>query len=167
MIKLTKTHKQVLMIVLMFLVMGLYKFVQLLSTLTFLSWIFITLALIGVLSAILLIRKQRKLKLIEQRRMELQKNRTLTDLKNMCPFEFERYVCDLFKLMGYQASVTSRSNDGGKDIIIYKKDYLAIAECKRYGQKKVTRPDIQKFHSAIIDCGAEKGFYITTSDFTK
>jgi len=27
-------------------------------------------------------------------------------------------------------------------------------------------PDIQKFHSALIDCKADKGYFVTTGDFT-
>lgn len=50
--------------------------------------------------------------------------------------------------------------------MIYKDDLFAVAECKRYDKTKVTRPDIQKFHSAIIDCKADKGCFITTGDFT-
>jgi len=40
-------------------------------------------------------------------------------------------------------------------------------ECKRYTSPKVGRPDIQKFHSTMIDLNAVEGFYITTGKFTK
>nr|WP_318506109.1 restriction endonuclease [Bacillus sp. T3] len=42
-----------------------------------------------------------------------------------------------------------------------------LVECKRYNSQKVTRPEIQKFHSAIIDMKAKKGFFVTTGEFTK
>jgi restriction endonuclease Mrr len=31
----------------------------------------------------------------------------------------------------------------------------------------VTRPDVQKFHSAIIDMNAIEGYFVTTGQFTK
>jgi restriction system protein len=58
-------------------------------------------------------------------------------------------------------------SDGGKDIILRKGDFVAVAECKRYKAPKVTRPDVQKFHSALMDMKAKEGFFITTGNFTK
>src|SRR5690625_631214 len=82
--------------------------------------------------------------------------------------ELEDYIRDLFIQLGCEASLTSATGDGGKDIFIYKGDFFAVAECKRYSpSNKVTRPDIQKFHSAVIDSKADKGFFFTTSGYTK
>ncbi|WP_085522699.1 restriction endonuclease [Tuberibacillus sp. Marseille-P3662] len=41
-----------------------------------------------------------------------------------------------------------------------------MVECKRNNVQKVTRPQIQQFHSAIIDSKAKEGFFVTTNDFT-
>ncbi|WP_262495627.1 restriction endonuclease [Paenibacillus sp. B2(2019)] len=60
-----------------------------------------------------------------------------------------------------------RSGDGGKDIILRSDNEVRLVECKRYTTTEVGRPDIQKFHSAMIDCNAVEGFYITTGQFTK
>ena len=38
----------------------------------------------------------------------------------MDPREFEYFVADVFRSLGYKVQVTSGSNDGGKDIILYK-----------------------------------------------
>ncbi|WP_085522681.1 restriction endonuclease [Tuberibacillus sp. Marseille-P3662] len=32
--------------------------------------------------------------------------------------------------------------------------------------KKVTRPQVQQFHSAVIDSKAKEGFFVTINDFT-
>jgi HJR/Mrr/RecB family endonuclease len=88
-------------------------------------------------------------------------------LKSMDPTEFEKYIADLFSLKGYQAEVTKRTGDGGKDVILRKGEELKIVECKRYNAPKVSRPDIQKFHSAIMDTKAQEGFYVTTGYFTQ
>ncbi|OXT17198.1 hypothetical protein B9K06_12630 [Bacillus sp. OG2] len=85
----------------------------------------------------------------------------------MDPFEFEWFIKEMFELLGYHATVTKKTNDGGKDIILRKNDQRSLVECKRYNTPKVTRPDIQKFHSAIIDYKATKGYFVTTGDFTK
>jgi len=69
--------------------------------------------------------------------------------------------------MGYRAILTPKTGDAGKDIILKKDSLTMLIECKRYTSKKVTRPEIQKFHSHIMDMNATKGFYITTGEFTK
>lgn len=84
----------------------------------------------------------------------------------MLPSTFEHYICDVFRHFGYDAHVTPATGDSGKDIMIYKSNMFAIAECKRYDKAKVTRPDIQKFHSALIDCKADKVYFVTTVNFT-
>ncbi|WP_307584751.1 restriction endonuclease [Paenibacillus wynnii] len=85
----------------------------------------------------------------------------------MDPFEFEDYMARVFRCAGYDCEVTKRSGDGGKDIILRSDNEVRLVECKRYTTPKVGRPDIQKFHSAIIECGAIEGFYITTGEYTK
>jgi len=40
-------------------------------------------------------------------------------------------------------------------------------ECKRHNEKnKIGRPEIQKFHSAILDMNAKEGYFVTSSYFT-
>lgn len=73
--------------------------------------------------------------------------------------EFEYYIADLFSTKGYEAVVTPASGDGGKDIILRKEGKTSVVECKRYGNKKIGRPEIQKFHSALIDSQAKVLFW--------
>jgi restriction system protein len=105
----------------------------------------------------------------EMRRIERERRlRTLQGIQEMDPFEFEHLVARLFQRQGYVAEVTSRSNDGGKDIILQKDGRKMFVECKRYNdKKKVGRPEMQKFHSALIDGRAYRGFFVTTSDFAQ
>jgi len=102
----------------------------------------------------------------ERRRLELDRYSNLEGLKKMSPIKFEHYIGNLFRQWGYDAEVTKSTGDGGKDIIIRKKDFHGVVECKRYVKNKVTRPHIQKFHSAIIDTYADLGFFVTTAEFT-
>lgn len=152
--------------VLAFVIVLVGKIVSWFSTLSIVSWYFIVLTVVGLLVIKRHLNKQKKLKVAEQRRLELERHGNLNNLKRMLPLDFEHFVCELLKQFGYDAHVTKATGDGGKDIMIYKNNYFAVAECKRYNRNKVTRPDIQKFHSAIIDCKAERGYFITTSDFT-
>lgn len=85
------------------------------------------------------------------------------------PYEFEKFVAELFGYMGYSTQVTSKSNDGGKDIIMFKDNRKYVVEVKLYDiNNKIGREKIQKLHSAMIDSKANGGaFFVTTSDFTK
>lgn len=89
-------------------------------------------------------------------------------LMNMTSRDFERFVADLFISQGYEAELTPPTGDGGKDVILKKNGAVSIVECKRYSQhNKVSVTAIQKFHSAVIDCKAKEGFFVTTSFFTQ
>ncbi|OEH85985.1 hypothetical protein BHU72_14990 [Desulfuribacillus stibiiarsenatis] len=103
----------------------------------------------------------------ERRRKRIVRDAHIAKLKSMHPLEFEHYIADIFRLKGYTATVTPPTGDAGKDVILIKGSDIRLVECKRYNSPKVTRPDIQKFHSAIIDSNASCGYFITTGYFTK
>jgi len=89
------------------------------------------------------------------------------DLKEMHPRKFEFLVADVFQSLGYKATVTPGSNDGGKDIILRKGRETKFVEVKRHNQGTIGRPDIQKFHSALVDANAVGGYFVTLSNFNK
>jgi restriction system protein len=94
-------------------------------------------------------------------------------LKRIDPFRFEQVVVDLLFAMGYggsraeAATVTKRSNDEGIDGII-NEDRLGLdviyVQAKRW-QNTVGRKEIQSFVGALAGKQANKGVFITTSDF--
>lgn len=55
----------------------------------------------------------------------------------MDPREFQYFVADFFCSLGYKVQVTSGSNDGGKDIILYKGNEMKFVEVKRYTKRNV------------------------------
>ena len=64
--------------------------------------------------------------------------------------------------------MTRKSNDGGKDIILYKNNCNYLVECRRFKtNNNVGREYLQKFYAAICEENADLGFFVTTSDFTK
>jgi restriction system protein len=95
-------------------------------------------------------------------------------VKKMDPYRFEHLVVDLLVAMGYggskeeAASVTKASGDEGIDGVI-KEDRLGLdviyVQAKRW-KDTVGRKEIQSFVGALAGKKAQKGVFITTSDFT-
>ena len=98
----------------------------------------------------------------------------LQEIKANSPAFFENLVIDLLVKMGYggsreDAQTVGRSGDGGIDGII-NQDRLGLdvvyVQAKRW-QNNVGVPEIAGFAGALAGQGANKGIFITTSDFTK
>lgn len=103
-------------------------------------------------------------------RLRKVKRQKIESLRRMDPYQFEEYVRDLLLVNGFKsAQCTSRSNDGGKDIIATDAaGNRVFVECKRHDEHNlIGRPLIQKFHSAMIDGKADYGLFVTTSYFNK
>ena len=101
----------------------------------------------------------------------------LETMHEMNPYKFEQLVVDLLFTMGYggsreeAAQVTQKSNDGGIDGII-SEDRLGLdviyVQAKRYqASSTIGRKEIQSFVGALAGKQANKGVFITTSDFKK
>ncbi|MCU5415001.1 restriction endonuclease [Bacillus wiedmannii] len=103
----------------------------------------------------------------EIRTHRVQQAATRGNLEIMDPREFEYFVADFFRSLGYKVQVTSGSNDGRKDIILYKGNEMKFVEVKRYTKSSIGRPFIQKLHSAIVDADAVGGYFVTLSHFNK
>ena len=98
----------------------------------------------------------------------------LQQIKANSPAFFEKLVIDLLVKMGYggsreDAEAVGRSGDGGIDGII-NQDRLGLdvvyVQAKRW-KNNVGVPEIAGFAGALAGKGANKGIFITTSDFTK
>lgn len=98
----------------------------------------------------------------------------LQEIKANSPVFFENLVLDLLVKMGYGGSredveAVGRSGDGGIDGII-NQDRLGLdvvyVQAKRW-KNNVGSPEISSFAGALAGKGANKGIFITTSDFTK
>jgi restriction system protein len=101
----------------------------------------------------------------------------LAAVQDMSPKQFEQLIVDLLLKMGYGGGDRSmgerigRSGDGGIDGII-NEDALGLdavyVQAKRYGpDSKVGRPALQAFVGSLTGEGANKGVFVTTSDFSK
>lgn len=53
-------------------------------------------------------------------------------------------------------------------LCVWNNSIKAVVEVKLYAiSNKVSRPMIQKLHSAMIDCEANEAIFVTTSEFTE
>ncbi len=101
----------------------------------------------------------------------------LAAVTTMHPSKFEQLIVDLLLAMGYGGGDRSmgerigKSGDGGIDGII-NEDALGLdavyIQAKRYAvDSKVGRPALQAFVGSLTGEGANKGVFVTTSDFSK
>lgn len=115
--------------------------------------------------------EQRKYQFIlkeKEKEKSRSKNIDLYTQYRKTPYEFEEYVAKLYQYMGYKAHTTSRSNDGGYDIVTEKNGVTSIIECKCYApENKIGRPLIQKLVGANQIAHASHMVFCTTSEFTK
>jgi restriction endonuclease Mrr len=92
---------------------------------------------------------------------------SLDELRSLTPQRFEDQVAQMFERLGYDVEQTPYSNDHGRDAILIKYGEKFLVECKRYGESHQSgRPDLQKFHSAIVSDKAKKGFFVTSGGFS-
>ncbi|SLN05700.1 Mrr restriction system protein [Brachybacterium faecium] len=100
----------------------------------------------------------------------------LEKVRESNPIFFEKLVVKLLVAMGYsgkdgEASVTNQSNDGGIDGII-NQDPLGTStvyiQAKRYKEDNIVgRGAIQSFYGALAGVRADRGVFITTSNYSK
>jgi hypothetical protein len=89
-------------------------------------------------------------------------------LRTLDPKVFEDRVAALFNLMGFKVEQTPFAADGGRDAVMTKNGRKYLLECKRRALGcQAGRPDIQKFHSALVTDRAAGGFFVSTGGFTQ
>jgi len=91
------------------------------------------------------------------------------DLDTIDPLEFEELVRRLLERMGFEASLTKRSHDGGIDVEAINPSPIVggkvLVQCKRYAGV-IGSPAIRDLYGAVTDARANKGVFITTSYFS-
>lgn len=91
---------------------------------------------------------------------------SLEELVRLNPYQFEKVVGDYYRECGYVVHQTKRTNDGGKDLVMYKGGQTYFVECKKYSKNNsIGRPLVQKLVGACHPVGA-KPIFVTTSTFT-
>ena len=92
----------------------------------------------------------------------------LTWLRGMNPKEFEDYIAELFRRLGYNVNSVGGPNDGGIDVIVEKDGIKHYIQCKKYFKaREVSVGDLRDFYGALADrLSNGKAYFITTSKFT-
>jgi hypothetical protein len=96
----------------------------------------------------------------------------IESLYSVEPVEFENITKALLIKMGFNATTTKASGDGGVDIIAINEQPIIggkyIIQCKRYALgNNIGEPVVRELYGVIHAENANKGILITTSDFSK
>ena len=101
---------------------------------------------------------------------KIERESILDELISLSPREFEMLVADIFSSLGMKAHAIGGSADNGIDVKIWgdNGELFGIAQCKRYAKSnKIGAAQIRNFAGAYMLSGANKGFFFTTSSYTR
>ena len=79
--------------------------------------------------------------------------------------QFELYLVNLFKDLGYKAKHNGKSGDQGADLILKKEDYVYAVQAKYYTGKLSNTP-VQEIAGPLKYYNANQGVVVTNSEFT-
>ncbi len=98
-------------------------------------------------------------------------NLNLSHLQEMDWRRFEILCRDYFQNKGFEAKLTDIGADGGVDIIISRPDAAIKAnvyvQCKPWSNQKVGVKAIRELYGVVNADKAQKGVFITSTDFTE
>lgn len=101
---------------------------------------------------------------------EIQKNPSFIYEFSKHPREFEEFIAASYDRAGWEATLTSRSADGGRDVIAHRPGFCSIRildQCKAYSEgRKVPANDVRAMAGVLArDLDASKAIITTTSEF--
>lgn len=92
------------------------------------------------------------------------------DFSKMTGYEFEDYISQILKKIGFSVTQTGYSHDGGIDLLaVYDKPLFCgkyIVQCKNY-TGLVGQPEARDLYGVVMSENANKGILITPSDYTE
>lgn len=109
--------------------------------------------------------KRSKFKLRYLNNSTEEKQITMTDVDLMSGVEFEIFIADLFKKMGYKATITKASGDQGVDIIAERDGVKIAIQAKRYAGA-VSNSAVQEAVAGKKYYSCDKTLVVTNSIFT-
>jgi restriction system protein len=83
------------------------------------------------------------------------------------PSEFEDIVLHAFSADGWRVIPSTRGSDQGIDGWVTCVRTRGAIQCKHYSGRLVGQPAIRDFFGAVSANRLDKGFFVTSSDFTK
>lgn len=118
---------------------------------------------IGAIIALPILNERRR----EQDSKEAEVNLLYRRLVDLSPTEFEKAMCRLFEMQGFTVQHVGQRGDGGVDMRMSRQGQTFIGQCKRYEKNAITVEQIRDFYGALVHSGADQGYFITTSRFTR
>jgi restriction system protein len=116
-----------------------------------------------------LLWRRRRLARRAEARFRVQQAQHIGGLLTVSGGEFEQIVADQFRALGYDdVERIGGSGDLGVDLLATDPAGLTVViQCKRYGRgQKVGSPATQLLMGAVVNRGADRGIFVTTSSFT-
>ncbi|MBE5096759.1 restriction endonuclease [Bacillus thuringiensis] len=95
-----------------------------------------------------------------------QKIITIEDIDLLSGEEFEQYLADLLKCLGFRTELTKGSGDQGADILGFKQNKKYVIQAKRY-KSTVGTAAVQEVVAGKAFYDADESWVITNSTFTK
>lgn len=81
-------------------------------------------------------------------------------------YEFEKSLSEVYKAKGYKTCVTSKSGDGGVDIVVWNKDTTKIyIQCKAF-KGKAGVAIVRELYGVMVNDKVEKGIVACLGGFT-
>lgn len=91
----------------------------------------------------------------------------IQDLQYLTPTQFENYIGELFRSLGYKTKTVGGRGDGGIDVEAEKDGIVHYIQCKKFITRQVPVGAVRDFYGAIADkIDGGKGYFITTNVFT-
>lgn len=93
------------------------------------------------------------------------RNADLDEINTMEGVQFEKYLAELFKVLGYKVQLTAETGDFGADLILNDGDSCTVIQAKRY-KNKVGIKAVQEILGAKAYYKADHAWVVTNSEFT-
>jgi restriction system protein len=107
---------------------------------------------------------------IHRRSRRLDSQRSIEDLRQLSPSDFEQTIADLFRRQGYRVDEIGGVGDGGVDLILRRNGDGSIAhlvQCKRYTSWKVGVAEVREFFGAMAAYQSRcEGVFVTCGRYT-
>ncbi len=96
-----------------------------------------------------------------RRLAKLRAARTLAQLLELTPSEFEEWTGELFRRRGYRVVNTPDTGDHGIDLLVYRNGERGVVQCKRY-RGTVGEPVVRDLFGVMVHENADRGYLVTT-----
>jgi HJR/Mrr/RecB family endonuclease len=97
---------------------------------------------------------------------EVQRRQNAEHWSTMDEYVFEDEIAELYRKVGYKATRTKGSGDGGFDVLLERSSLITLVECKRH-RKPVGPSVIRQLFGVMSMEGAAAGIVVCTGGFSK